>query len=135
MNKKIVKNFSLKMGDNGFELVTERFLKNKQFAVTQLTIEYASEILDLLISNGKNKNDVKELKKTLTRWLCFLISTKYESKIKFIAANPESRQITPNGILMLFSATPLDVDDLTFYCNIPSTKIRFFFYQIYRTEI
>jgi superfamily II DNA or RNA helicase len=59
MNRKIVKHFSIKMGDNGFELIIERFLKNKKFVVIQLTLEYASEILNLLTSNRKHVEDVK----------------------------------------------------------------------------
>lgn len=126
MNRKIVKKFSLKKGDNGFEFVIEKFLKNKHFVVTQLTLEYAKDMLNILTSNAKNRNDINKIKNSLTSWLCFLISTKYECKIKFISANPELRKILPSGILMLFSATPLNVKDLEFYCNIPHNAIDFF---------
>ena len=126
INRNIVKTFSVKMGDYGFETITERFLKNKSFTVTQLTLEYADQILKIFMHNANTRKESAKIKKSLTSWLGFLISTKYGSKIKFISADPDSRQILSKGQLMLFSATPLDEKDLEFYCNIKSENIDFF---------
>lgn len=126
LNPNIVKNFTLENGDMGFEYVLERYLQNKDYAMKTLTLESSNELLDILSKKQIYHTVIRQLKKSLSNWIGFLIITKNECKIKFIVANPEIRSILPNGLMLLFSATPLERNDLEFYCNVPIKNVQYY---------
>lgn len=119
----LTKSFNFKKNENYFYAITKRFLYNKEYAITPLQLESAKDVLDSLIAIPKFSSSANIIKKSLSNWIGYLIATKKECKIKFMNIDPNKRSILPKELLILFSATPLEKNELSFYCNVPLNKI------------
>lgn len=123
LNSRLVKTFILAKGDKYFEDISTTYLKGRSFAALTLSIEACNDIICKLSNNLKFKQTLFPIRKSLSKWIGFLIITENECKIKLMYADPSSRSLVPSQLLILFSATPLDNRELEFYCNIPKSSI------------
>lgn len=124
LNPNIVKTFLLDRNDPYFNDISYRYLNDKKFVASTLSIEACSDILKILIKNPRFKASAIRIKKELSSWIGFIIANESECKIKLLYADPSKRSLTPRNALILFSATPLDNKELEFYCNIPVDDIQ-----------
>lgn len=129
LNPDIVQTFILDKNDAHFHNISYRFLKQKQFMATILSTEDCTDILRTLSQYPRFRLSAIKIKKRLSKWIGFMIVNENECKIKFMHADPSRRSLIPAKSLILFSATPLDTQELEFYCNISKSSVQTFTLQ------
>jgi superfamily II DNA/RNA helicase len=123
LDRNIVKSIHLEKGDPIFNHVVSTLEKDTSYTAKELSIETAHDILKNM-KGSEHETDVRQVLGTLSQWRSFCIVSDTTCDLKFIAADPEKRTLMPKGRLFLFSATPLDGEELHFYCNVPKETIQ-----------
>lgn len=114
----VVKTIHLETGDRLFDMVASSMGRGSGYIARELDIQNTHDIL-LGFRNSVHERIAASILRNLTEWrtFCFLSDTSCD--LKFLAADPEKRSIMPRGRLLLFSATPVNAEELQFYCGIP----------------
>jgi superfamily II DNA/RNA helicase len=118
----ITKSFHFIKGDGLFEFITSGTNKAR-YVTKELNIETGSDILKKMRAT-ENKREARYLLRTLSQWRVFCVVFDKICTLKFLFADPKKRNLLPKGRLFLFSATRLDKEELTFYCDIPQRVLR-----------
>jgi len=119
LNSNLVKTFKLTPEDALCQDLQSRLLPaNKQFAAKQLPFTSCKEALDQLLSSSRLRKLAIAILKDPVSWKCFAyVRREGQSKILFVRS-PVCSLKTPSKVMMLFSATPLSRDELSFYCGL-----------------
>ncbi|MCW3999521.1 MAG: helicase-related protein [Candidatus Bathyarchaeota archaeon] len=124
LDDKMLRSFHFKEGDGFYEVLVPRAI-TKKYSTRELNIETTTDILKK-ISDTEHCAVSKQLLKTLTQWRVFCVSYGNTCTLHFLQADPKKRDVLPNGRLLLFSATRLDEEELSFYCNIKKSLVKTF---------
>lgn len=125
LSPQVVRTIRIDKGSTAYYAVS-RLIHGGQGSLTrELDTETAHDVLSELLLDPRF-NYLRSILRTLTEWRVFLIETDLGLDIKFLSANPAKRSLVPNGKLLLFSATPLDGQELEFYCNIDKDSFRYY---------
>jgi len=123
LDTNVVKTIHLENEDPAYHDVLSHLKKDKICITAELSTESAHDILHK-IKAGEFVRVANQVSRTLSQWRSFCIISNTTCDLKFLAANPEKRTLLPRGRLFLFSATILDTDELSFYCNVPKEDIQ-----------
>jgi Rad3-related DNA helicase len=123
LDENVVRSIHLEAEDPVYHEVLSH-LRNERACVTaELSAESAHDIIER-IKGSESRRIATQILRTLSQWRSFCILSDTTCDLKFLSANPERRTLLPKGRLFLFSATLLDADELSFYCNISINDIR-----------
>ena len=122
LDYKLLKSFQFKQGDGFYELLVPQ-TSTQKYSTKELNIETSSDILRKMCQT-ENSKIAKQLLKTLTQWRGYCVTFRDTCNLHFLQADPKKRNVLPQGRLFLFSATRLDQEELSFYCDIPETLIK-----------
>jgi hypothetical protein len=124
LDKDFVKSVHLEKGEPLYHAVIHSLDRNHAtYVAKELNPESAHDILSKMVGS-RYEGDARQIMKTLSQWRGFLILCGDTCDLKFMAADPDRRNLVPRGRLFLFSATLLDSSELQFYCSIPKEMVR-----------
>jgi superfamily II DNA/RNA helicase len=122
LDDSIVKSFHFQHPDALYEVLTSG-LDTSKYVTRELNIEAASDVLKNMLKT-EHKRQAQYLLRTLTQWRVFCVIFQDTCDLKFLIANPKTRNLLPKGRLFLFSATRLEEEELEFYCDIPKSILK-----------
>jgi superfamily II DNA/RNA helicase len=122
LDRDIVKSIHLEKGEPLYDDILSSLEKDQGYIARELSAESAHDILRKMMGSEYEK-DARSVLRTLSQWRSFCIVCENTCDLKFLAADPDKRNLVPKGRLFLFSATLLDPRELQFYCNIPKEMI------------
>jgi hypothetical protein len=109
-----------------YEVVSDFIPSLTDKSPRELNPQLVHDILKRLERFSNGKANIKRLLATLSRWCVFGVVSDSGYDFKFLAADPAARSLMPKGKPLLFSATPLDKEELEFYCNITAESVKIF---------
>jgi hypothetical protein len=121
-----IKSLSFSLEDEFYQNLISRYLPpNQQFVAQQLSFSSVKDLLDSLRRSRKIEPKLKDILANPTSWSCFLYAWREASycNIIFVQTDGLCKFKIPRKHLLLFSATPLSDNELSFYCGIPSFEI------------
>ncbi|MDA4128663.1 MAG: helicase-related protein [Thaumarchaeota archaeon] len=121
----VVRTVRIAKGSPAYHTILEVIHGGQSSLTRELDPETSHDLLVELVSDPRLRH-LRSILRALTEWRVFMIETDLGLEIKFLSANPAKRSLIPNGKLLLFSATPLDGQELEFYCNIDKDSVSYY---------
>lgn len=126
LDEEYVKSVSLTFDDDIFVNLVQRYLlPDKKFVAQQLSFVSAKDILDNLSKAKRFRNKIKPVLINPTLWSCFVYIWRDAQlcSLIFVQNDGLCKFRIPNKHLLLFSATQLSNEELSFYCAIEPSSI------------
>ena len=116
LDTRIVKNFRLFKGEDVFEDLADRFLPSgTNYNAQKLSAGDSRFVLHKLSNRFPSS---RKIQRNLTSWAAFVYISAECCEIKFVKADGMWSFRLPREKLILFSATPMFMEELGFYCGI-----------------
>lgn len=125
LDNKMVKNIAIKLGTDIYEDLIDQIPPSKSFIAKQISHLNAKEFLKKMQYVSEIKTQVKEILNDATAWKTFVyVGRNYpENYIRFIKSEGQTDFKKAKKQLMLFSATNLSDNELSFYCGINKNEV------------
>lgn len=121
LDTRIVKTFRIFEADEFFEYLADRFLPpGAQYNAQKLSTSDSRFVLGILLKRFPSS---RKIWKNLTAWASFVYISDECCEMKFVRVSGLWSFRLPRKKLILFSATPLSMEELTFYCGIDQSMI------------
>jgi len=105
-----------------YDVLYARFMKpNTDYYANKLQSSTTKWIIDNI--DFSKKYGIKKIKNNLSEYMCFIYISETYVELKFIHGNISNEFKTGTKKTFLFSATPLNFQELEFYCNIKKENI------------
>lgn len=121
LNSNIVINIEITSKDDLYiGLVGRYLLPERNYIAQQLSFSSTKDLLDILCDMPKHRNTIKSVITDPTAWLSFIYIWEKLGlvHIKFVHSEKSYKIRLPKKKMLMFSATPLTDDELSFYCGI-----------------
>jgi len=125
LDNKTVKNISIKSGIDIYDDFIDQIPQDKPFVAKQISHMQSKDFLQELEITPGLKSKVKDVVKDPTSWKTFVyVGKNYpENYIRFMKSDGSTDFKKAKKQLMLFSATNLSDNELSFYCGIKKNEI------------
>ena len=125
LDNKIVKNVSIKFGMDVYDDLIDQIPNGKSFVAKQISHLQAKDFLKELETTSGIKSKIKEVVKDPTSWKTFVYAGRNypENYIRFMKTDGNTDFKKAKKQLVLFSATNLSDNELSFYCGIKKNEI------------
>lgn len=121
LNSNIVINVEItKKDDLYLGLVGRYLLPERNYIAQQISFSSAKDLMDVLYDMPKYRNTIKSVITNPTAWLTFIYIWENLGlvHIKFVHSEESYAIRVPKYKMLMFSATPLTDEELSFYCGI-----------------
>ena len=126
LDSSIVRVVHIPSNSEEFDIVVSLLPRGNHNSTQELNPTLAHDILEALQNFSPRQISFKRILNNLSSWRIFGVTSDSGYDLKFLAADPERRSLMPKGKLLLFSATPLDKEELDFYCSIKIESVEIF---------
>lgn len=108
-----------------YDEIIKHLPHGKQFIAKQVSFSSAKDILDSLKEQFEFRGYLKEIIKDPTSWKTFVFAGRNHSTnvVQFMKSQPAVNLKLPKKRMLLFSATGLFNEELSFYCGIKESQI------------
>jgi Rad3-related DNA helicase len=113
-----VSTFSFLPSSPEMNAIFGKYLNRRNFVARSVAGEDLSDILRRLSRIADHGIKARALLRQLSSWTGYLIATRYWGELCLMRADRTSFTLVPRELLILFSATPLRKDELSFYCGL-----------------